>query len=52
VAPVLEAQQRKKSVYLPEGATWQSWDGKVKSEGGKEVEVECPIESMPVFVRQ
>ncbi|KAI5366556.1 putative glycoside hydrolase family 31, galactose mutarotase-like domain superfamily [Septoria linicola] len=51
VAPVLTAQQQKLSVYFPEGATWTSWDGKETYEGGKEVEVDCPIETTPVFVR-
>ncbi|KAL4956688.1 glycosyl hydrolases family 31-domain-containing protein [Aspergillus filifer] len=58
VAPVLEAGQRKISVYLPEGASWRLWDGEEEGagtgevhEGGQEIEVECPIESTPVFVR-
>ncbi|TKA67488.1 hypothetical protein B0A55_08597 [Friedmanniomyces simplex] len=52
VAPVLEADQRKIKVYLPSGASWKAWDGEEEYEGGKEFEVECPIDSMPVFVRQ
>ncbi|KAL2863916.1 putative glycosyl hydrolase [Aspergillus lucknowensis] len=54
VAPVLKPGQRKISVYLPQGASWRLWgdDGKGKThEGGQDVEVDCPIESMPVFVR-
>ena len=51
VAPVLEAKQRRATVYLPPGK-WTSWDGTDEFEGGKEVEVDCPIESMPVFVRK
>ena len=59
VAPVLEAGQAKITVYLPEGAYWTLWN-KVKVsqkgipeiyEGGREVEVECPIEAIPVFYR-
>ncbi|KAJ0421871.1 glycosyl hydrolases family 31-domain-containing protein [Aspergillus carlsbadensis] len=58
VAPVLEAGQRKISVYLPKGASWRLWSGDredesggVTHQGGQEVKVDCPIESMPVFVR-
>ncbi|KAI9367867.1 glycosyl hydrolases family 31-domain-containing protein [Aspergillus egyptiacus] len=59
VAPVLGAEVRRKSVYLPAGASWRLWDqaGELAQgdgethEGGREVEVECPIETIPVFVR-
>ncbi|KAK5129743.1 hypothetical protein LTR08_002919 [Meristemomyces frigidus] len=51
VAPVLEAKVRKATVYLPAGK-WTSWGGDEQYEGGLEVEVECPIETMPVFVRK
>ncbi|PPJ60748.1 hypothetical protein CBER1_02370 [Cercospora berteroae] len=52
VAPVLKAKQTKITVYLPGGASWTSWDGKTSYLGGNEVEVDCPIDTMPVFVRQ
>jgi alpha-D-xyloside xylohydrolase len=58
VVPVLEAGQRTISVYLPKGAAWREWDGDDEKsedgmlyEGGQDLEVVCPIESMPVFVR-
>ena len=51
VAPVFKAQQRKSKVYLPAGAQWKSWDGKDSHEGGQTVEVDAPIDTMPVFVR-
>lgn len=51
VAPVLEAGKRRARVYLPRGARWRSWEGGETLEGGREVEVGCPIETMPVFVR-
>ncbi|CBF89822.1 putative glycosyl hydrolase [Aspergillus nidulans FGSC A4] len=56
VAPVLEAGQRRISVYLPAGASWRVWNGdnggeNAVYEGGQDVQVDCPIESMPVFVR-
>lgn len=50
VAPVLKPKQRQMKVYLPAGVKWKSWDGKETHDGGKTVEVECPIDSMPVFV--
>lgn len=52
-APVLEAGAQKRKVYLPSG-NWTLLNEE-KGEiwgGGKDVEVECPIETMPVFVRQ
>lgn len=51
VAPVLKAGQRSREVYLPKGAKWQAWEGGEEFEGGRTVEVDCPIEMMPVFVR-
>ncbi|KAJ5718911.1 Glycoside hydrolase family 31 [Penicillium malachiteum] len=59
IAPVLEPGKRKQSVYLPVGAYWTLW-GKASMrpecipkvfEGGSTVEVDCPIETMPVFFR-
>jgi alpha-D-xyloside xylohydrolase len=53
VVPVLEPGQRTVKVYLPAGASWKLWDEKdVVYEGGRDVEIECPIENMPVFCRQ
>lgn len=59
VAPVLEAEQRTAKVYLPAGAMWTLWSkvsvskGDIPKiyQGGNEVEVDCPIESMPDFYR-
>ena len=51
VAPVFAAKQRKSTVYLPAGASWTSWDGKEQYDGGKTVNVPCPIDTMPVFIR-
>ena len=51
IAPVFSPKQRKSTVYLPAGASWTSWDGTTKYDGGKEAEVDCPLEQMPVFVR-
>ncbi len=52
VCPILQAEQRRISVYLPKGARWQLWKSKGDThEGGSEVEVDCPIDEMPVFER-
>ena len=52
VAPVLAAERREMTVYLPAGAKWTQWGGHEIHEGGNDVGVKCPIDSMPVFVRQ
>lgn len=49
VAPVLEAEVKTRKVYLPQGS-WKGVDGK-DYEGGKTVEVETPLSTMPVFTR-
>lgn len=53
--PVLEPGKRKITVYLPKlpesGGRWKLSVGDAAWEGGQEVEVECPLDYMPVFVR-
>ncbi|KAJ6119230.1 hypothetical protein N7523_003510 [Penicillium sp. IBT 18751x] len=59
VVPVMEPGQRTVTVYLPTGAYWTLW-GKLSAicegvpmiyQGGREVQVDCPIETLPVFYR-
>ncbi|KAK9783883.1 hypothetical protein SCAR479_00442 [Seiridium cardinale] len=53
--PVLEPGLTKVSVYLPplkDGASWASFSGDTTFEGGQSVEVDCPLDTMPVFVRK
>ncbi len=50
VAPVLNAGQREREVYLPAGA-WKSFEDGTLYEGGKVVCCDAPIESIPVFER-
>lgn len=56
-APILYPGQKKRSVYLPEGSWTFFKDGSITGDhgeeftGGKMVEVDCPIEIMPVFVK-
>ena len=51
VAPVVHEGARSRKVYLPKGAEWvQAGSGK-RYEGGKNYEIEAPIETLPVFLR-
>jgi len=51
VSPILEAGQRSRSVYLPEGTPWQDAWTDEQHEGGATVEAAAPIERIPVFMR-
>lgn len=59
VVPVLEPGQRRIAVYLPVGAYWALWSkASVQQDGipgvfggGASIEVDCPIETIPVFYR-
>ncbi|KAH8901618.1 hypothetical protein GQ53DRAFT_815075 [Thozetella sp. PMI_491] len=53
-APVMKFGQRKIKVYLPvlKSGTWSLLNGHEIYTGGSEVEVDCPLETMPVFVKQ
>ncbi|KAF7562656.1 hypothetical protein G7046_g1466 [Stylonectria norvegica] len=53
--PVLEAGKTRMSVYLPKlpaGEKWKGFTGEGVFEGGETVEVDCPLETMPVFIRE
>ena len=50
VAPILAADIRSRSVYLPAGATWRdAWTG-TECEGGTTVEADAPLERIPVYL--
>ena len=51
VAPILYKGARKRSVYLPEGASWTDYWTGVEYSGGTEVEVDAPIDRIPFFFR-
>lgn len=52
VAPVFQAGQRERQVYLPRGETWtELTTGKVCS-GGRTVTAEAPLDTIPVFSRR
>ncbi|KAK7419680.1 hypothetical protein QQZ08_010766 [Neonectria magnoliae] len=53
--PVMEPGVRRMSVYLPvlpQGAKWKVFKGDGEYNGGTTTEVECPLDTMPVFVRE
>ncbi|MGN0479671.1 MAG: TIM-barrel domain-containing protein, partial [Hominenteromicrobium sp.] len=50
VAPVMEAGQRKKNVYLPEGTWYNAWTGEALT-GGRVIEADAPLDVIPVFTR-
>ncbi|KAI0205491.1 alpha-xylosidase [Astrocystis sublimbata] len=52
ICPVLRPGVRKLAVYLPAGAKWQAvGKGSDAFDGGRTVEVDCPLNYMPVFER-
>ena len=51
VAPVLNPGQTSRTVYLPPG-TWTLFESSETFEGGKNVEVSCNLDIIPVFVRE
>ena len=40
-----------RSVYLPEGAYWIHAGNGKRYEGGKRYEIEAPLDTLPVFLR-
>jgi alpha-glucosidase len=50
VAPVVEEGARQRSVYLPKGAWYDYWTGE-QFEGGREIAVDAPLSTLPIFVR-
>jgi len=51
VAPVLRAGQRRRTVQLPAGTWIDYWTGSAMA-GGQRVEVEAPLDRLPLFVRE
>ena len=51
VAPVLEYEARTRHVYLPAGAVWtDAWTDE-EIAGGQRIEVEAPLDRIPVYLR-
>jgi alpha-D-xyloside xylohydrolase len=51
VAPVTEQGQTKRPVYLPAGTAWYDYWTNQRYEGGQTIEVDAPINRMPLFVK-
>jgi alpha-D-xyloside xylohydrolase len=51
VAPILEANQTEREVYLPAGAKWTNAHTGETCEGGRTVAAPAPYEHIPLFVR-
>lgn len=51
VAPVMYAKQLKRSVYLPEGASWTNAWTKETYDGGQMIGVDAPIDCIPLFLK-
>jgi alpha-D-xyloside xylohydrolase len=51
VAPVLYANMKKRNVYLPTGCRWKVYENDIVYEGGQSMEVDTPLDIIPVFER-
>lgn len=51
VAPIVRAKATSRTVYLPAGASWTLANTGDVYEGGKAYEIEAPIETLPIFLR-
>jgi alpha-D-xyloside xylohydrolase len=51
VAPILQAGQRSRTVYLPAGIAWvDAWNGQTL-QGGQRVTADAPLQRIPVYLR-
>ncbi|QTE37330.1 glycoside hydrolase family 31 protein [Mucilaginibacter gossypii] len=50
ICPVMEPGQIKRNVYLPKGKWYNFWTHEVVN-GGQEVSVDTPLETMPLFIK-
>jgi alpha-D-xyloside xylohydrolase len=51
VAPVTEQGATHRVVYLPAGADWYNYWTNQRIHGGQSIQVEAPIDTLPLFVR-
>ncbi len=51
VAPIVQPKATSRAVYLPKGAKWVHAGSGKEYEGGQTVEVEAPIDTLPIFLR-
>lgn len=52
VAPIMNYKDRSRKVYLPKGHTWENIFNGVSYKGGTTYEIECPLEEIPIFLKQ
>lgn len=52
VAPVCHEKARSRKVYLPAGALWVHAGSGQSYEGGQSYEIDAPLETLPVFLRE
>ena len=51
VAPVTQQGATRRAVYLPAGSDWYNYWTNQRVHGGQSVEVDAPIDTLPLFVR-
>lgn len=51
VAPICYEKMTSRSVYLPKGASWTNAHTGKNYEGGQAYEIEAPIDTLPIFLR-
>jgi alpha-D-xyloside xylohydrolase len=51
IAPVTEQGATSRAVYLPAGADWYNYWTSQRLHGGQTVQVDAPIDTLPIFVR-
>jgi alpha-D-xyloside xylohydrolase len=51
IAPVTEQGATSRAVYLPAGADWYNYWTNERLRGGQTVQVDAPIDTLPIFVR-
>ena len=52
VAPVMREGVRRRSVYLPAGASWKDARSGAAHRGGQTVQCEAPLAAIPLFIRE
>lgn len=52
MAPIVTPKAVSRGVYLPEGARWVHATTGTAYEGGQNVEVDAPMDTIPVFLRE
>ncbi|MBM7649481.1 alpha-glucosidase [Bacillus ectoiniformans] len=52
LSPVVKAGQTSRDVYLPKGETWVDYWTKKEYKGGQTIQVDAPVEHLPIFVKK